>query len=159
MEYAVIPALIGAILGLVIGYLAGRRMAPGSDKQRELERQLEAMKEERAHFEKQVNSHFAETAGRLNTLTENYRSVYAHLASGAAALCSEDASPCFEALAAPAATAGDDGKETIDAASVVIEPPRDYATRGSAGDPGVLDERYGMDSDDVPPDHSKDDKG
>ena len=158
MEDMVIPALIGAIVGLFIGYLAGRRTAPGSEQHRELEQQLESMKEERTRFEQQVNSHFAETAGKLNALTENYRDVYAHLASGAAALCAKDAQPRFEALAPPVAADGEDDTRTIEADSVVVEPPRDYATRASEADPGVLDERYGMDSDDVPPDHSKDEK-
>ena len=157
VEELFIPVLIGAIVGLFIGYFAGRRGAPGAEQARELERQLSSLRDERVQFEQRVNTHFADTAGKLNTLTENYREVYAQIASGAAALCSTDKGPRFDALAAPAAADGGTGKsEAIDAGSVQLEPPRDYAPKASPEAPGVLDDNYGVDKDDVPPDHSKD---
>ena len=157
-EDMVVPALIGAIAGIFLGYLFGRRSAPGSEENRDLQRQLENLRDERGRFEQRVNEHFADTAGKLNALTENYREVYDQIASGAAALCTQSSSPRFDALAAPAD--GVDGGTTIEADSVVVEPPRDYAPKTSPDEPGVLNERFGMDTDgdDTPPDHSADEK-
>ena len=160
VEELFIPVLIGAIVGMFIGYFAGRRGAPGAEQARDLERQLSSLRDERAQFEQRVNSHFADTAGKLNALTENYREVYAQIASGAAALCTTDKGPRFDALAAPGAGDGDaKSGDAIDASDVQLEPPRDYAPKASPEAPGVLDDNYGVDKDDVPPDHSKDDDG
>lgn len=157
VEDLFIPVLIGAIVGLIIGYLAGRRGAPGAEQARDLERQLDTLRDERGKFEQRVNEHFADTAGKLNALTENYRDVYAQIASGAAALCSTDQGPRFDALAAPGGKDGDGkGNDSIDADSVQLEPPRDYAPKTSPESPGVLDDSYGVNKEDVPPDHSKD---
>lgn len=153
-EEMIVPILIGAIVGLFIGYFFGRRSAPGSDENRDLQRKLEDLQDERKRFEQRVNTHFADTAGKLNTLTENYREVYDQIASGAAELCSQSKGPEFTALAAPAANT--DSGDTIEADSVVVEPPRDYAPKTSPDDPGVLNERFGMEGEDVPPDHTKD---
>jgi uncharacterized membrane-anchored protein YhcB (DUF1043 family) len=154
----IVPALIAAIIGIFIGYLMGRRGAPGSEENRELKRELQTLRDERVRFEQRVNAHFSDTAGKLNALTENYKAVYAQIASGAADLCSSSAAPRFDALAAPAAGNGADG-EAIDAGSVQLEPPRDYAPKASPDTPGVLNERFGIDAEGVPPDHSKDDEG
>lgn len=155
-EDMVVPALIAAIVGIFIGYFFGRRSAPGSEENRELQRQLDTVRDERSRFEQRVNEHFADTAGKLNTLTENYREVYEQIATGAAALCSQSGGPRFEALAPPAEEAG--APATIEADSVVVEPPRDYAPKTDPDGPGVLDESFGIDSTDTPPEHDKDEK-
>jgi uncharacterized membrane-anchored protein YhcB (DUF1043 family) len=153
----IVPALIAAIIGIFIGYLMGRRGAPGSEENRELKRELQSLRDDRVRFEQRVNAHFSETAGKLNALTENYKEVYAQIASGAADLCSSSSAPRFDALSAPAADGSADAP--IDAASVQLEPPRDYAPKTSPDEPGVLNERFVIDEDGVPPDHSKDDQG
>ena len=156
MEEWIVPLLIGAIVGLFIGYFTGRRTGPDSERNRELERQVESLKADRTQFEQQVTAHFADTASKLATLTENYREVYAHIAGGAVALCAEENRPEFPALGLPGeGVRGGDG--TIDAGSVVTEPPRDWAPK-SSGQAGTLSESYGVDRSDVPPDHSKDSK-
>jgi len=157
-EDMIVPLLIGAIVGLFIGYFFGRRSAPGSEENRDLQKKLDSLNDERTRFERQVNAHFADTAGKLNALTENYREVYEQIASGAATLCTESKSPNFTALAPPAQAGDDSSSGTIESDSVVVEPPRDYAPKSSPDDPGVLNERFGMDGEDVPPDHSKDEK-
>ncbi|MDP5071389.1 MAG: DUF1043 domain-containing protein, partial [Congregibacter sp.] len=79
-----------------------------------------------------------------------YRDVYEHIASGASELCSDSEAARFVALAPPETP----DHETIESDSVVVEPPRDYATKTSPGDPGVLDERFGLDGEDKPPEDS-----
>ncbi|MEM1188746.1 MAG: YhcB family protein [Pseudomonadota bacterium] len=149
----VITVLIGAIIALFIGYFIGRRGAPGSAENRKLQSELDSLRDERARYEQRVNTHFAETAGKLNALTENYREVYEQIAEGAAALCSSGSGARFDALAAP--TSEDDTGDTIEGSSVQVEPPRDYAPKSSPDEPGVLNERFGIDGADVPPDGAK----
>ncbi len=146
-EDQLIAALIGAVIGLVIGYVMGGRMAPGSQQTRELEDELQLAKASHERFEQRVNAHFADTASKLNALTDNYRDVYAHIASGAADLCTQEGGADFTALTAPENTAS----EAIEADSVVVEPPRDYAPKSSPDDPGVLNERFGLEGDESPP--------
>jgi uncharacterized membrane-anchored protein YhcB (DUF1043 family) len=150
MNDPVFIAVAGAVVGLLIGYFTGRRLSPGSYETRQLEEQLADARSTQERYEQRVNEHFADTANKLNALTNNYREVYAHIASGASELCPKAENLNFSALAAP----GNDGHDTIDADSVMVEAPRDYAPKTSPEDPGVLNERFGMDGSDVPPEDS-----
>lgn len=147
MEDWVVVAIVGAAVGLLIGFFFGRRSAPGSEENRELEQKLQDAQAATERFEQKVNAHFAETAGKLNALTETYREVYAHLAKGAGDLCTLENGPSFNALTEPAS----EGPQTIESDSVMTEAPRDYAPKSSPDDPGVLNENFGMDSADKPP--------
>lgn len=140
-EEQIIAAIVGAVVGLFIGYLMGRRSAPGSEQLRDMEKQLDEARGAKERFERKVNTHFTDTAAKLNLLTDNYRAVYEHLANGAVELCSEDKARAFSALNPP--TPEDD--DAIDNESVMVEPPRDYAPKTSPDDPGVLNERFGLD--------------
>ena len=100
-------------------------------------------------YEGRVNAHFADTAARLNALTENYREVYEHIAQGAADLCPTEGASGFTALQPPAPET-----ETIEADSIMMEPPRDYAPKNSPDDPGVLNERFGLEGEETPPQDS-----
>jgi uncharacterized membrane-anchored protein YhcB (DUF1043 family) len=150
MEQAIFVGVAAAVIGTVIGYFAGRRASPGIQQLREMTQRFEDAEVEKQRYAQQVNTHFLETANKLNKLTEDYQEVYQHLADGAAALCAADSAPGFNALGSPAAK----DAQVIESDSVVVEPPRDYAPRTSPDDPGMLNERYGLDGD-VPP-HSKD---
>lgn len=150
MDEPLFMAIAGAVVGLLIGYFTGRRTAPGSEVARELEQKIETLESTRDRFEQRVNTHFADTASALNALTDNYRSVYEHIANGATELCSSESAARFTALAPPAAGES----ETIEADSVIVEPPRDYATKTSPDDPGVLDERFGLEGEEKPPEDS-----
>lgn len=147
--------IIAAVVALIIGFFLGRRMAPGSQETRELESKLDEAKAHQERYESRVNAHFADTASKLNALTQNYRDVYEHLASGASDLCSKDGAAQFTALAAPETEDTGDSDEVIEQESVVVEPPRDYAPKTSPDDPGVLNERFGLEgSEDTPPEES-----
>jgi hypothetical protein len=147
MNDPVFIAVAGAVVGLLIGYFTGRRLSPGSHETRELERQLDEATAKQERYEQRVNAHFADTASKLNALTDNYREVYEHIANGASELCPGGEELNFTALTAPE----NDGHETIEADSIMVEAPRDYAPKISPDDPGVLNERFGMDGKDVPP--------
>ncbi len=77
----VILPLIGAVIGYVV---AGDRMrgASGGKTPAELQAELDS-------YQQGVSSHFQETAELLQQMTAQYRSIYTHMAHGAAELCGE----------------------------------------------------------------------
>lgn len=151
MEEILFVAVAAAVVGLLIGFLTGRRASPDAQQTRELERQLEDARSARESYENRVNAHFADTASKLNMLTANYRDVYEHLANSATDLCSQEGAAAFNALVAPESDTEDDA---IDSNSIVVEAPKDYAPKTSADDPGVLNERFGLEDADKPPEES-----
>lgn len=140
----IITGLIGAVLGGLIGAIIGLRNGSAGVKARELQQRLDQSERERKSYEQDVIQHFAETASRLNTLTESYREVHNHLAQGAARLC--DGRGTDGALQQLARSADD---ALIPPSLVNVEPPRDYAPKGSPEDPGVLNEAFGLDKNDI----------
>ena len=95
-----------------------------------------------------VEEHFAGSAQKLDALTQQYKEVYSHIAAGAAELCPGTEVPRFEALDAPET---ESDSAVLEADDLVVEPPRDYAPKSSPDDPGVLNERFGLETTDVPP--------
>lgn len=151
MEQVIFAAVAAAVVGLLIGFLTGRRASPDVQQTRELERQLEETKAAQERYTTQVNAHFADTASKLGMLTASYQSVYEHLANGATELCGKEAAEGFTALTAPVEDAPD---APIEADSVIVEAPKDYAPKSSADDPGVLNERFGLEGEDRPPEET-----
>jgi uncharacterized membrane-anchored protein YhcB (DUF1043 family) len=146
MEEMIFIALAGAFVGLLIGFFTGRHMAPSSQKIRDLEQRLEETTTAKERFEQRVNEHFVVTADKLDKLTSEYRDVYQHVAEGAAALCTGTSGPAFTAL--PPAPQPD--ADAIDSDSIMVAPPRDYAPKTSPDDPGMLNERFGLDGKPLP---------
>lgn len=145
-EQLIMGGAVGAVVGLFLGYWYGRRSAPGSEQARDLEQKLEEARVEQRGFQDRVTEHFAESAAKLNSLTEHYRDVHEHLANSAESLVGDGARAAFVALEAPK-----DDPPALESSDLVTEPPRDYAVKSSPDSPGVLNERFGLDDEDVPP--------
>ncbi|SIT03119.1 YhcB family protein [Neptunomonas antarctica] len=141
-------------IGALIGYLLGR--AGGDSGQQ----QLEDMQKELETYKSKVAGHFEETADLVNKMTESYRGVYQHLATGAQALCDADTARSIESSMTPqlalqkeviikeadseSAEPNTEPKDTAKTeASVNVEPPRDYAPK-QAKEEGTLSESYGL---------------
>ncbi len=73
--------LCGAGLVLLLSG-SGRRAA-------ELQDQLDQLQQEFSAYRDQVEQHFRKTSELVQTMTESYRSVYEHLATGSQALCQD----------------------------------------------------------------------
>lgn len=124
----------GLVLGLVIGLPLGRRSSPSGKKHREVERRLDQLLQEKKAYEDEVVEHFIATAGHLNELTESYRKVHNHLASGAAKLCEGHGPVALEKAEA----------NEIPADLADIHPPLDYAPKSSPDQKGMLNEEFGL---------------
>lgn len=129
---------ITLLIGLGIGLLLGRSTSTDGQRLRETERKLDQLTQEKRAYEEEVVEHFTQTADLLNTLTDSYRNVHNHLASGAETLCHEDGPVAMGRLQGRA----DDAE--IPAHMARIQPPLDYAPKSSPEEKGMLNEEFGI---------------
>ena len=139
-NFEVIGGAVLLLLGLGIGMLLGRRTSPESQKNREVERQLDQVLQDKKAYEDEVVEHFTDTAKLLNSLTDSYREVHNHLASGAAELCQGQGPVVMAAL--------ENSRDSADIPSQLadIQPPLDYAPKTSPDEKGMLNESFGLES-------------
>lgn len=125
-------------VGLVAGLLLGKRVQAGSPARlSELEAQIQELQRHHADYREHVSEHFSTTAELVQQMTESYRDVYQHLATGAQQLCTED-------VASKLLPAGESSMFAGEQDDSSVEPPKDYAPRKSKG-PGALSEEFGLD--------------
>ena len=83
-------------VGLIIGVIAGlyfARLDDVSNKQKiALQQKLDQSEQELSAYKSQVTDHFLKTAALVNSMTESYKAVHEHLASGATKLCGSQVS-------------------------------------------------------------------
>lgn len=131
-------AALALVIGLGIGWMLGSQRRPAHrDAIQDLEARLEQAVEDRSEYESEVREHFATTAELLNRLTEDYRSVYQHIATGADQLCDGEVIVPADALAKP--EQGEIPPQLVD-----VQQPLDYAPRKSADEHGQLSENFGI---------------
>lgn len=136
----IIPLILGGVIGGALGwYLA---LNSRSDNKRrvimDLESQLDQARQSRADYEAEVSEHFAQTAELLHKLTDDYRSVYTHLAKGADQLCGDQVSISAAALSPPNDPTGGQPQ------GVDVAQPLDYAPK-KPDEQGQLSETFGLD--------------
>jgi len=93
------PPIVWIALLLFVGiaaFLLGRRVSPSARRQRGLQEELAAAREQGQRIQEELESyrgrvaeHFTQTSEKLHDLTLQYRAVYDHLARGAGELCPE----------------------------------------------------------------------
>ncbi len=80
---------LGLLIGMVFGFFTSllfNKMSKGSDSKK-----VKKLTAEHEQYRKKVDDHFVNTATLFKGLTDQYRDVYRHIASGAGELCSEEA--------------------------------------------------------------------
>jgi len=82
--------VLGFLLGTTLGCIAAWLIFSRNNKTRQLEMELNELKENFTDYRDQVTRHFMQTSSLVQTMTESYRAVYEHLASGAEHLCEVD---------------------------------------------------------------------
>jgi len=147
---ALLIAIGGLTAGVIIGVIATYRFSNTSPvKVRQLEQQIEDLQQTHKAYRENVSNHFNTTAELIQQMTESYRDVYRHLASGAQSLCDHEVADKMlpagerdrlfreEPATDDDAAAADADTDAADSRTV---PPRDYAE--SSG--GALSEDYGL---------------
>lgn len=133
---------IGAFaLGAILGVLIASRLQVSPSKIKDLEEQIRQLQDSHSEYRDSVSGHFSITAELVQHMTESYRDVYQHLASGAQDLCSgEVASKLLPAESDAAFEPGSVNEEISP-----LAPPRDYAAKQSPDQKGALSEDFGLD--------------
>ena len=133
---------IGCIaIGVVLGVVVASRYSSGPMRVRELENQIRGLKETQREYKDSVSDHFSLTAELIQHMTESYRDVYQHLASGAQDLCSAEVAN--KLLPADNDAVFDTANSKGDSDDLI--PPRDYAAKQSPDQKGALSEDFGID--------------
>ncbi len=138
----VMVGLGGVILGLVLGVILGKRSAAGSQRSRQLEEELSAMRLDMDAYKQGVKQHFSETADAFKELNASYGKLHAKLATGAHSLCDDAAGllPATSAIDLDTNPEEQDERQT----ELPLEPPRDYAPKKSPDEKGMLTEDFGL---------------
>ncbi|NKB34153.1 MAG: DUF1043 family protein [Pseudomonadales bacterium] len=135
-------------IGVVAGVVFASRLNTSPSRVQELENQIRTLKESHDEYRDSVSDHFGMTAELVQHMTESYKEVYQHLASGAQDLCSTEVASkllptesdaVFEATSQEQETAG-------------LIPPKDYAAKQSPDQKGALSEDFGIDKSKSMPD-------
>lgn len=127
--------------GLCLGVLMASRLNNANPaRMAELEQQVQQLQEQHRRYKDNVSEHFNMTAELVQHMTESYRDVYQHLASGAQDLCSGEVAnkllPASEDSVFRVANNDDEDS---------VQAPRDYAPRQHPEQAGALSEEFGMD--------------
>ena len=126
-------------IGAAAGYFVAGRSSASPTRISELEQQLQDLQRSHARYKEEVSEHFSTTADLVQQMTDSYRDVYQHLASGAQDLCSGEVAGRL----LPASSDGVFGK-ALTSSDEHVEPPRDYAPRQSPTQSGALSEGFGL---------------
>jgi uncharacterized membrane-anchored protein YhcB (DUF1043 family) len=132
------------IIGLGLGMMLGRRSSPQSQKNREVERKLDQVLQEKKAYEDEVVEHFTDTAKLLNTLTQSYREVHNQLAKGATELC-QGQGPVIAGRLEENPEEANTPSQQAD-----VQAPLDYAPKTSPDEKGMLNESFGLDREEAP---------
>lgn len=81
-----IIAIVALIVGVLIGFLIAKS-GSGDAERKVLEEELNGSRAEMDRYKEEVTTHFEHTAALVNDLTDQYRKVHQHLATGAQNLC------------------------------------------------------------------------
>lgn len=143
-----LTGIICFALGMCIGAILFRQLSQDAVRARQLEEKLAELQHEHEQYKQNVHEHFTTTARLFHNLTDSYRDVYRHLASGAQALCPDDISNQLtlqgenrELLAdKPEEKPGEEKDESRPG----FTPPLDYVARNDPEHKGNLSEDYGL---------------
>ncbi|WP_239923555.1 YhcB family protein [Agaribacterium haliotis] len=139
LEVLIMISAIVFCIGGLLGAFISRSMFP-PEQQKALEESLSNSRKELDQYQKDVAQHFAETAQLVNNLTQSYKNVHDHLASGALQLTNAEITQSM--IAAGDQKLGLEAQESLDEQQV--QAPRDWAPK-APGQTGTLSEEFGLD--------------
>lgn len=127
MNSLIVSSVLTFLVGIGVGMLLQRYVVGRGSKVAQLESELERVQGEQLHMKDSLHQHFKETADLTQSLTNNYKALYEHLASGAHKFTEQPLADFNQLLEKPA-----------DQANAVDASPIDYAEAGL--DPSAIEE-------------------
>ena len=128
-------------IGVVAGVVFASRLNTSPSRVQELENQIRTLKDSNNEYRHSVSNHFSMTAELVQHMTESYKEVYQHLASGAQDLCTTEVAN--KLLPTESDAAFDIAGQESESAGLI--PPKDYAAKESPEQVGALSEDFGID--------------
>jgi uncharacterized membrane-anchored protein YhcB (DUF1043 family) len=126
--------------GSAIGFLLAKQTNSSSpNKISELEQQLLDFQRVHARYKEEVSEHFSTTADLVQQMTDSYKDIYQHLATGAQDLCSGEVANKL----LPTTSESMFGISTTDS-DTDLQAPKDYAPRQRPNQSGALSESFGL---------------
>ncbi len=123
--------LISFVLGLAIGAAVGFVSRKRGGRVHALEQELSTLRQQFDDYRQEVSHHFRTTSELVQKMSNSYREVYTHLASGSEALCQTKLdTPGLEFATPPAPDA-----DPPELAQQPIEPPSSEGEDAEAADP------------------------
>ncbi|GJM13627.1 MAG: hypothetical protein DHS20C12_20300 [Pseudohongiella sp.] len=135
-----LTAIACLVVGVVIGVVFSSRLNSNASRVQDLENQIRDLKDNHLTYRDNVSDHFSMTADLVQHMTESYREVYQHLASGAQDLCSNDVAS--KLLPAGSDAVFESNEETESTGG--LNPPKDYAAKQDPSQKGALSEEFGI---------------
>jgi uncharacterized membrane-anchored protein YhcB (DUF1043 family) len=86
-----IIGILGILLGIGLGSIVTYALASRSNRNQNLQTELDQLNRRFIEYRDQVSQHFMHTSDLVQEMTRSYRDVYEHLATGAFQLCGEQA--------------------------------------------------------------------
>ena len=105
--------ILAFLLGTVLGCIAAWIIVGRNGRTLQLQLELEQLKERFTDYRDQVTQHFMRTSDLVQEMTQSYRAVYEHLASGAQNLCSGQIEAPTRKSNAPEALDAEDSLEAL----------------------------------------------
>ncbi len=137
------------LAGLIGGALLYHLLAgPRSDRGK-LEDQLKDLEGEFKDYQDGVSDHFNTTAHLINKLTDSYKDVYEHMATGADSLCEDESvkNRLSDTLISSGALLTGEIPKRRTERTKPLEQPRDYAPKTAPDEKGMLAEDFGVEND------------
>ena len=135
-----LTAIACLVVGVVIGVVFSSRSNSSASRVLELENQIRDIKDNHLTYKNNVSEHFSLTADLVQHMTESYRDVYQHLASGAQDLCSNEVASKLLPAGSDAVFDSNEDSETTGG----LNPPKDYAAKQYPSQKGALSEEFGI---------------
>ena len=135
-----LTAIACLVIGIVIGLIFSSRLNSSASRVQELENQIRDIKDNHLVYRDNVSDHFSMTADLVQHMTESYREVYQHLASGAQDLCSDEVASKLLPAGSDAVFEGNDDSK----AASGLNPPKDYAAKQDPSQKGALSEEFSI---------------
>ena len=81
--------ILSFLIGIALGWIITYTLVVRHGRTHQLQLELDQLKENFREYRDQVTHHFMRTSELVQEMTQSYRSVYEHLASGAQHLCAD----------------------------------------------------------------------
>ncbi|WP_067514476.1 YhcB family protein [Endozoicomonas ascidiicola] len=134
------------LAGILCGAFVYHILSGSKTRNGKLETQLDELQQEFKEYQQQVGDHFTTSAHLVNKMTDTYRDIHEHLATGAESLCKDEdvKNRLNDSLLGSNALISGKVHKRRSERTPPLEQPKDYAPKNNPEEQGALSEDYGI---------------